>query len=107
VFAISDGATYGDSADHVGEPRPSRFDDHAVAGYLGHWKAVLSLPEHRLQFFDLDVDAGARPTRSPPPGPEAGILTDGVERVAATIASALRPSESSTDRRLRAWGYAD
>jgi arylsulfatase A-like enzyme len=107
VYAIADGATFGDSADHVGGPRPPRFDDRAVAGYSGSVKAVLSLPDRRIQYFELDSGRPWEPRETPPPGAHVSALTLGVERVADRLAGAPRSAESPVDRRLRAWGYSD
>jgi arylsulfatase A-like enzyme len=106
VYALSDGATYGDSAEHVAGRRRVRFDDHAVAAYTGRYKAVLSLPEHRIQYYDLEALSPSIPSAAPP-GADGSTLTLGVERVAAALAGALRSPEGTTERRLRAWGYAD
>ena len=104
VYALGDGPTFGESAEHLGGSGGPRLDPRALAAYQGRWKAVLRLDEPAPRFFDLDSDPSARhPVASTTP--EARRLGEALAEVRRRLEPGNAPAPLAGEERLRAWGY--
>ncbi|MCI4367208.1 MAG: sulfatase-like hydrolase/transferase [Thermoplasmata archaeon] len=107
VYALADGSTFGEPAPPSFRWRGLREDYRAIAGFQGSWKAVMSLPDRRVRYYDLAADPTELRPLDRAQAPRAPDLLTGLSKVASALEGLRHPEDTRAVQHLRAWGYAD